>query len=227
MKRRQITAIIAALALAVTSTALLTGCVGKSYYYKKNDDGSLERVGEIKKSTEEAASTTSTETSSTDPTEESKSEEPADESSEEPADESSEEPADESSEEPADESSEEPADESSEEASSDSGETDDNTLAVLTVEMPTDWDAQDVVFKISDSNAKSSSPEVKSEGDGVFSCTVSKFADDGEAFVDAKFNVVFKKGESGTTKTTEDTVISGSKTYTAVQEGKKYILTEK
>ena len=203
MKRRQITAIIAALALAVTSTALLTGCVGKSYYYKKNDDGSLERVGEIKKSTEEAASTTSTETSSTDPTEESKSEEPADESSEEPAD------------------------ESSEEASSDSGETDDNTLAVLTVEMPTDWDAQDVVFKISDSNAKSSSPEVKSEGDGVFSCTVSKFADDGEAFVDAKFNVVFKKGESGTTKTTEDTVISGSKTYTAVQEGKKYILTEK
>ena len=211
MKRRQITAIIAALALAVTSTALLTGCVGKSYYYKKNDDGSLERVGEIKKSTEEAASTTSTETSSTDPTEESKSEEPADESSEEPADESS----------------EEPADESSEEASSDSGETDDNTLAVLTVEMPTDWDAQDVVFKISDSNAKSSSPEVKSEGDGVFSCTVSKFADDGEAFVDAKFNVVFKKGESGTTKTTEDTVISGSKTYTAVQEGKKYILTEK
>ena len=211
MKRRQITAIIAALALAVTSTALLTGCVGKSYYYKKNDDGSLERVGEIKKSTEEAASTTSTETSSTDPTEESKSEEPADESSEETADESS----------------EEPADESSEEASSDSGETDDNTLAVLTVEMPTDWDAQDVVFKISDSNAKSSSPEVKSEGDGVFSCTVSKFADDGEAFVDAKFNVVFKKGESGTTKTTEDTVISGSKTYTAVQEGKKYILTEK
>lgn len=203
MKRRQITAIIAALALAVTSTALLTGCVGKSYYYKKNDDGSLERVGEIKKSTEEAASTTSTETSSTDSTEESKSEEPADESSEEPAD------------------------ESSEEASSDSGETDDNTLAVLTVEMPTDWDAQDVVFKISDSNAKSSSPEVKSEGDGVFSCTVSKFADDGEAFVDAKFNVVFKKGESGTTKTTEDTVISGSKTYTAVQEGKKYILTEK
>ena len=203
MKRRQITAIIAALALAVTSTALLTGCVGKSYYYKVNDDGSLERVGEIKKSTEEAASTTSTETSSTDPTEESKSEEPADESSEEPAD------------------------ESSEEASSDSGETDDNTLAVLTVEMPTDWDAQDVVFKISDSNAKSSSPEVKSEGDGVFSCTVSKFADDGEAFVDAKFNVVFKKGESGTTKTTEDTVISGSKTYTAVQEGKKYILTEK
>ena len=219
MKRRQITAIIAALALAVTSTALLTGCVGKSYYYKKNDDGSLERVGEIKKSTEEAASTTSTEKSSTDSTEESKSEEPADESSEEPADESSEEPADESS--------EEPADESSEEASSDSGETDDNTLAVLTVEMPTDWDAQDVVFKISDSNAKSSSPEVKSEGDGVFSCTVSKFADDGEAFVDAKFNVVFKKGESGTTKTTEDTVISGSKTYTAVQEGKKYILTEK
>lgn len=203
MKRRQITAIIAALALAVTSTALLTGCVGKSYYYKVNDDGSLERVGEIKKSTEEAASTTSTETSSTEPTEESKSEEPADESSEEPAD------------------------ESSEEASSDSGETDDNTLAVLTVEMPTDWDAQDVVFKISDSNAKSSSPEVKSEGDGVFSCTVSKFADDGEAFVDAKFNVVFKKGESGTTKTTEDTVISGSKTYTAVQEGKKYILTEK
>ncbi len=203
MKRRQITAIIAALALAVTSTALLTGCVGKSYYYKVNDDGSLERVGEIKKSTEEAASTTSTETSSTDSTEESKSEEPADESSEEPAD------------------------ESSEEASSDSGETDDNTLAVLTVEMPTDWDAQDVVFKISDSNAKSSSPEVKSEGDGVFSCTVSKFADDGEAFVDAKFNVVFKKGESGTTKTTEDTVISGSKTYTAVQEGKKYILTEK
>ena len=211
MKRRQITAIIAALALAVTSTALLTGCVGKSYYYKVNDDGSLERVGEIKKSTEEAASTTSTETSSTDPTEESKSEEPADDSSEEPADESS----------------EEPADESSEEASSDSGETVDNTLAVLTVEMPTDWDAQDVVFKISDSNAKSSSPEVKSEGDGVFSCTVSKFADDGEAFVDAKFNVVFKKGESGTTKTTEDTVISGSKTYTAVQEGKKYILTEK
>ena len=203
MKRRQITAIIAALALAVTSTALLTGCVGKSYYYKVNDDGSLERVGEIKKSTEEAASTTSTETSSTEPTEESKSEEPADESSEEPAD------------------------ESSEEASSDSGETDDNTLAVLTVEMPTDWDAQDVVFKISDSNAKSSSPEVKSEGDGVFSCTVPKFADDGEAFVDAKFNVVFKKGESGTTKTTEDTVISGSKTYTAVQEGKKYILTEK
>ena len=123
MKRRQITAIIAALALAVTSTALLTGCVGKSYYYKVNDDGSLERVGEIKKSTEEAASTTSTETSSTEPTEESKSEEPADESSEEPAD------------------------ESSEEASSDSGETDDNTLAVLTVEMPTDWDAQDVVFK--------------------------------------------------------------------------------
>ena len=210
MKRRQITAIIAALALAVTSTALLTGCVGKSYYYKVNDDGSLERVGEISKHSEDDSSVASTAST----TEESKTEESKEEESQ----------AEESKEEEKSEAEESSEEEKSEEASSDS---DEDTLAVLTVEMPTDWEAQDVVFKITDSNDKSASPEVKSEGDGVFSCTVSKFADDGEAFVDAKFNVIFKKGGSGTTKTTEDTVITGTKTYVATQDGKKYILSEK
>ena len=212
MKRRQITAIIAALALAVTSTALLTGCVGKSYYYKVNDDGSLERVGEISKHTEDAESVASTvSTTEESKTEESKTEESKTEESK----------TEESK-------TEEPSEEAeSEEPSSSTGDSDENTLAVLTVEMPTDWDAQDVVFKISDSNDKVASPEVKSEGDGVFSCTVSKFADDGEAFVDAKFNVVFKKGGTGTAKTTEDTMITGTKTYVAVQDGKKYTLSEK
>ena len=196
MKRRQFTAIIAALALAVSSTALLTGCVGKSYYYKVNDDGTMENMGEIKKHTEDESSAT----------EESKTEESKTEESK------------------AEESSEE---EKSEEPSKAEDSSDDNTLAVLKVEMPTDWDAQEVVFKISDTAGKTSSPAVTDEGSGVFSCTVSKFADGGEAFVDAKFNVVFKKGGSGTTKTTEDTVITGSKTYVASQDGKKYVLTEK
>ena len=196
MKRRQFTAIIAALALAVSSAALLTGCVGKSYYYKVNDDGTMENMGEIKKHTEDESSAT----------EESKTEESKTEESK------------------AEESSEE---EKSEEPSKAEDSSDDNTLAVLKVEMPTDWDAQEVVFKISDTAGKTSSPAVTDEGSGVFSCTVSKFADGGEAFVDAKFNVVFKKGGSGTTKTTEDTVITGSKTYVASQDGKKYVLTEK
>ena len=196
MKRRQCTAIIAALALAVSSAALLTGCVGKSYYYKVNDDGTMENMGEIKKHTEDESSAT----------EESKTEESKTEESK------------------AEESSEE---EKSEEPSKAEDSSDDNTLAVLKVEMPTDWDAQEVVFKISDTAGKTSSPAVTDEGSGVFSCTVSKFADGGEAFVDAKFNVVFKKGGSGTTKTTEDTVITGSKTYVASQDGKKYVLTEK
>ncbi|MBQ9460395.1 MAG: hypothetical protein IJU51_00545 [Clostridia bacterium] len=206
MKRRQITAIIAALALAVTSTALLTGCVGKSYYYKVNDDGSLERVGEIKKHTEDESSVEST-VSTSDESKEEKSE--VEESSEE------------------EKSEEESKEESKEESEEAPGGSDEDVLAVLTVEMPTDWDAQEVVFKITDSNDKSASPEVKSEGDGVFSCTVSKFADDGEAFVDAKFNVLFKKGGTGTSKTTEDTMITGTKTYVAVQDGKKYTLSEK
>ncbi len=201
MKRRQFTAIIAALALAVSSAALLTGCVGKSYYYKVNDDGTMENMGEIKKHTEDESSATEESKTEESKTEESKTEESkAEESSEE---------------------------EKSEEPSKAEDSSDDNTLAVLKVEMPTDWDAQEVVFKISDTAGKTSSPAVTDEGSGVFSCTVSKFADGGEAFVDAKFNVVFKKGGSGTTKTTEDTVITGSKTYVASQDGKKYVLTEK
>lgn len=206
MKRRQFTAIIAALALAVSSAALLTGCVGKSYYYKVNDDGTMENMGEIKKHTEDESSATEESKTEESKTEESKTEESKTEESK------------------AEESSEE---EKSEEPSKAEDSSDDNTLAVLKVEMPTDWDAQEVVFKISDTAGKTSSPAVTDEGSGVFSCTVSKFADGGEAFVDAKFNVVFKKGGSGTTKTTEDTVITGSKTYVASQDGKKYVLTEK
>ena len=131
MKRRQFTAIIAALALAVSSAALLTGCVGKSYYYKVNDDGTMENMGEIKKHTEDESSATEESKTEESKTEESKTEESkAEESSEE---------------------------EKSEEPSKAEDSSDDNTLAVLKVEMPTDWDAQEVVFKISDTAGKTSS----------------------------------------------------------------------
>ncbi len=69
MKRRKIVSIFAALALAVGSSALLTGCAGKSYWYKavEQPDGtvSYELVGEIVSAVEGTASTTTESTAST------------------------------------------------------------------------------------------------------------------------------------------------------------------
>ena len=71
MKRRHIVSIFATLALAVGSSALLTGCAGKSYYFKavEQPDGtvSYEMVGEITSKVEgqsSVASTASTDTTS-------------------------------------------------------------------------------------------------------------------------------------------------------------------
>ena len=98
MKRRLITSIFLALAVAVSSAVVLTGCSSKSYYYA-SEDGVLVNKGEIPDENASEEESEADESSK----EESKTESKADESSEEEskADESSEEEskADESSEE--------------------------------------------------------------------------------------------------------------------------------
>ena len=110
MKRRLITSIFLALAVAVSSAVVLTGCSSKSYYYA-SEDGVLVNKGEIPDENASEEESEADESSK----EESKTESKADESSEE----------------------ESKADESSEEEKTPAA--DENTLATIKFEKPEDW----------------------------------------------------------------------------------------
>lgn len=219
MKRRQIVSILAALALAVGSSALLTGCAGKSYYYKAVEmpDGtvSYELVGEIVSNTEGASTTT---TSTADTTTSTPSETTTDESSEAPAEESTETPADEPSEEPADESS----------AEGDT-EQDENTLAVIKFEKPEDWDGSSLYLRVYDSNSNNNGTDgqkMTEDSDGLYTVTVAKTAENGNAFESPRF-MFLSVTDSGKVVQSEEGTVDGNKTYGVEKDGRKYVLVEK
>lgn len=217
MKRRQIVSILAALALAVGSSALLTGCAGKSYYYKAVEmpDGtvSYELVGEIVSNTEGATTTSTADTTTSTP-------------SETTTDESSEAPAEESTETPADEPSEEPADESSAEGDT---EQDENTLAVIKFEKPEDWDGSSLYLRVYDSNSNNNGTDgqkMTEDSDGLYTATVSKTAENGIAFESPRF-MFLSVTDSGKVVQSEEGTVDGDKTYGVEKDGRKYVLVEK
>ena len=219
MKRRLITSIFLALAVAVSSAVVLTGCSSKSYYYA-SEDGVLVNKGEIPDENASEEESEADESSK----EESKTESKADESSEEEskADESSEEEskADESSEE------ESKADESSEEESkAETPAADENTLATIKFEKPEDWTST-LTARIFDD--KSNSVTLTGTEDGnVFTFVVPKVGEQGNEFENPK--VIFQCSLAGMVVETGEAVIDGDKTYTvgeATGRG-KFALVEK
>ena len=194
MKRRNITAILLALALAVSSAAMLTGCAGKSYYYDKNGN----RIGPIGASSEEASKESvaeSTPAEST-PSETTPSETTTEESSQ--------------AESVADTSSEAPADESSEEASKDEAPADGDVLATIKFEKPDDWSADDLSARVYDD--ESNTANVKPTADGnVYTFVVPKKGEQGNEFKSPK--IMFQSVAAGFVIQTEGATIDGDKTY--------------
>ncbi len=244
MKSKQIISIFAALALAAGSAALMTGCAGKSYLSERvttaNGKTSYKAVSEIAdKKAQDQASTTSaaSETTETPAVDESSAETPvADESSEEAP------VADESSEEApvADESSEEApvADESSAEtpAGDDEIQTDENTLAVIKLEKPEDWDENTLTIRVWDSNKNengNNGQQMTLGNDGKYYAVISKIAtSSGAEYTDPQFKFMsnsksaMEAGVRATVVQSEDGTINGSKTYSLQKEGKKFLLVE-
>ena len=239
MKSKQIISIFAALALAAGSAALMTGCAGKSYLSER-DGTRYKVVSEIAdKNAQNQASTTSaaSETTETPAADESSEETPA-------ADESSEETpvADESSEETpvADESSEEApvADESSAEtpAGDDEIQTDENTLAVIKLEKPEDWDENTLTIRVWDSDKNENGKngqEMTLGNDGKYYAVISKIAtSSGVEYTDPKFIFISNSkkamdaGVRATTVQSEEGTVNGNKTYSLQQEGRKFLLVE-
>ena len=238
MKSKQIISIFAALALAAGSAALMTGCAGKSYLSERvttaNGKASYKAVSEIAdKTAQDQASTTSAASETT----ETPSETPvADESSEETP------VADESSEETpvADESSAEApvTDESSAEtpAGDDEIQTDENTLAVIRLEKPEDWDENTLTIRVWDSDKNENGKngqEMTLGNDGKYYAVISKIAtSSGVEYTDPKFKFMsnskkaMEAGVSATIVQSEDGTINGSKTYSLQQEGRKFLLVE-
>ena len=218
MKRRHIVSIFAALALAVGSSALLTGCAGKSYYFKavEQPDGtvSYEMVGEITSKVEGQSSVAST--ASTDTTSSAVSETPV---SEAPVSEAPQ------------ESSEAPT-ESSEETSASTGDitTDDNTLAVIKFEKPDDWQADSLYLRVYDSNSNQNTPngqQMTLGSDGLYYVVVSKLADNGNEFVNPRFMFLSVSEATGRYVQSDEGTIDGSKTYGVERDGRKFLLVEK
>ncbi len=242
MKRRHIVSIFAALALAVGSSALLTGCAGKSYYFKavEQPDGtvSYEMVGEITSKVEgqsSVASTASTDTTSSAVSETPVSEAPVSEAPQESSEaptESSEETPTESSEETPTESSEETPTESSEETSASTGDitTDENTLAVIKFEKPDDWQADSLYLRVYDSNSNQNTPngqQMTLGSDGLYYVVVSKLADNGNEFVNPRFMFLSVSEATGRYVQSDEGTIDGSKTYGVERDGRKFLLVEK
>ncbi len=218
MKRRHIVSIFAALALAVGSSALLTGCAGKSYYFKavEQPDGtvSYEMVGEITSKVEGQSSVAST--ASTDTTSSAVSETPV---SEAPVSEAPQ------------ESSEAPT-ESSEETSASTGDitTDENTLAVIKFEKPDDWQADSLYLRVYDSNSNQNTPngqQMTLGSDGLYYVVVSKLADNGNEFVNPRFMFLSVSEATGRYVQSDEGTIDGSKTYGVERDGRKFLLVEK
>ena len=213
MKRRHIVSIFAALALAVGSSALLTGCAGKSYYFKavEQPDGtvSYEMVGEITSKVEGQSSVAST--ASTDTTSSAVSETPVSEAPQE--------------------SSEAPT-ESSEETSASTGDitTDENTLAVIKFEKPDDWQADSLYLRVYDSNSNQNTPngqQMTLGSDGLYYVVVSKLADNGNEFVNPRFMFLSVSEATGRYVQSDEGTIDGSKTYGVERDGRKFLLVEK
>ena len=234
MKRRHIVSIFAALALAVGSSALLTGCAGKSYYFKavEQPDGtvSYEMVGEITSKVEGQSSVAST--ASTDTTSSAVSETPVSEAPVSEAPQESSEAPTESSEETPTESSEETPIESSEETSASTGDitTDENTLAVIKFEKPDDWQADSLYLRVYDSNSNQNTPNGQQMilgSDGLYYVVVSKLADNGNEFVNPRFMFLSVSEATGRYVQSDEGTIDGSKTYGVERDGRKFLLVEK
>ena len=234
MKRRHIVSIFAALALAVGSSALLTGCAGKSYYFKavEQPDGtvSYEMVGEITSKVEGQSSVAST--ASTDTTSSAVSETPVSEAPVSEAPQESSEAPTESSEETPTESSEETPTESSEETSASTGDitTDENTLAVIKFEKPDDWQADSLYLRVYDSNSNQNTPDGQQMtlgSDGLYYVVVSKLADNGNEFVNPRFMFLSVSEATGRYVQSDEGTIDGSKTYGVERDGRKFLLVEK
>ena len=199
MKRRLITSIFLALAVAVSSAVVLTGCSSKSYYYA-SEDSVLVNKGEIPDENASEEESKADESSK----EESKTESKADESSEE----------------------ESKADESSEEESkAETPAADENTLATIKFEKPEDWTST-LTARIFDD--KSNSVTLTGTEDGnVFTFVVPKVGEQGNEFENPK--VIFQCSLAGMVVETGEAVIDGDKTYTvgeATGRG-KFALVEK
>ena len=234
MKRRHIVSIFAALALAVGSSALLTGCAGKSYYFKavEQPDGtvSYEMVGEITSKVEGQSSVAST--ASTDTTSSAVSETPVSEAPVSEAPQESSEAPTESSEETPTESSEETPTESSEETSASTGDitTDENTLAVIKFEKPDDWQADSLYLRVYDSDSNQNTPngqQMTLGSDGLYYVVVSKLADNGNEFVNPRFMFLSVSEATGRYVQSDEGTIDGSKTYGVERDGRKFLLVEK
>lgn len=245
MKRRQITSIFLALAVAVASSALLTGCAAKSYYYTHNEDGydrngainldygtKNERVGKIPDqgglgpdivpdtTVDPNASKPSDDTEPVEDSEEETSviEEPSETEEPSEAEEFSE------TEEPseAEESSE--AEEPSEAGEPSEAETprDENTLAVVKVQIPDDIDAETLEAVChGDEKISKIVPAMKGD-DGLYVATLPKTNDQNEEIVNAQlqFQWVVQKGSRYITKQSNNVSVNGDKTYTLSADGK-------
>ena len=186
MKRRLITSIFLALAVAVTSSVVLTGCAGKSYYYKQ-ENGAWTVMGEIP-DTNEGFEVSSTSSAST---EESKTEESKEEESK------------------TEESKEEESKE--EESKTETPATDADTLATIKFEKPDDW-SNNVSARVFDSESNTLTLEGTADGNTIV-FVIPKKGDQGNEFVSPK--IMFQCSLAGTVIETDEAEINGDKTYTA------------
>ena len=201
MKRRLITSIFLALAVAVTSSVVLTGCAGKSYYYKQ-ENGAWTVMGEIP-DTNEGFEVSSTSSAST---EESKEEESKEEESKEEESKTEESKTEESKEE---ESKEEESKE--EESKTETPATDADTLATIKFEKPDDW-SNNVSARVFDSESNTLTLEGTADGNTIV-FVIPKKGDQGNEFVSPK--IMFQCSLAGTVIETDEAEINGDKTYTA------------
>ena len=215
MKRRKIVSIFAALALAVGSSALLTGCAGKSYWYKAveqpNGTVSYELVGEIVSAVEGTASTTTESTAST-------AETPSETTSEAPSETPEETPS---------ETPEEPSEAETPAESAD--QTDGDTLAVIKFEKPEDWDGSALYLRVYDDNSNNNGDKgqlMTADSDGLYSAVVSKNAQNGVAFENPRF-IFLGTTDAGKMVQSEEGTLNGDKTYGVEKDGRNYVLVEK
>ncbi len=200
MKRRQILAIFAALALAVSSSVLLTGCAGKSYYFKAvvQPDGtvSYENMGEITSSSPAAAESTATEIVPETP------QSSAEESSEAPAE--------------------------SSEGEESKADRDESILAVIKFEKPEDWDGSALCLRVYDDDSNNNTPggqTMELGADGLYFVNVSKVASSGNEFNNPHF-IFLCTTESGKVVQSEEGNITGDATYSVTKDGRKYLLNQ-
>ena len=174
MKRRQFFAILTAMVLVVSTSAVLTGCAGRSYYYKDGVFTEIVEDSEEATAASSAASSTSTESSSS----ESSATESSDESSTESSTESSAESSTESSVETPAESSEESSAESSEEStaesSEESSEKKEGIIATIKFKKPDNWGNEVKVMVSGDRAMKATNGSVPMElgDDGLYTYDV-------------------------------------------------------